>query len=368
MRSDLRSEPSATVCCPGCATLAVSDHCPGCGIWLAGPQAAELLWIAAELARLDDASRWLRARRAGLLAELACQRQPEADDAAAPPCWPSALAEALASVPAEALAPALAEALVPAPAGPNLVRRRRTEMSRPTAAGRLVAGATGRLVAGATGRLAAAVEVTAWLAAVAGIALSLGSPEHASIVIAVTGALCLGVALRPDRRPAIWVGLILGETALCIWLAATGMGAPEPYAVPASAVALGFGWQRSRHSPRLGSWLAYGPGLAVLLLPSLAAAWQDHLWIRPLLLGLVAVAVTLAGARARLQAPLLIGAGVAVLDAAHELAPEVSRLAGMLPRWAPVALAGAILLWTGATYEARLRGLSRLRTAVARLR
>jgi hypothetical protein len=213
-----------------------------------------------------------------------------------------------------------------------------------------------------------AVEVTGWLVALAGAALSLGSPEHASIAIAATGALCLGVALRPDRRRALWVGLALGEAALCARLAASGVDAPEPYAVPASAAAIALRSRRSRRSPEAGSWLAYGPGLALLLLPSLAAAWQDHGWARPLLLGLVAAGVTLAGGRARLQAPLLLGAGVAILDAAHELAPAVSHLAGILPRWVPVALAGVILLGAGATYEARLRDLSRLRTVLARLR
>ena len=85
------------------------------------------------------------------------------------------------------------------------------------------------------------------------------------------------------------------------------------------------------------------------------------------MLGLAAAAVTLAGGRARLGAPLLLGAGVAVLDAGHELAPSVVQLAGMMPRWVPIALIGVVLLAAGATYEARLRDLGRLRAALARL-
>ena len=213
-----------------------------------------------------------------------------------------------------------------------------------------------------------AVEASGWLAAVTGAALSLDTPQHASIALAVTGALCLGVALRPSRRPLLWAGLALGEAALCVWLAAMGVLAPEPYTVPAAAMLIAFGRYHSRRSPRAGSWATYGPGLAVLLLPSLTAAWLDHGWLRPLLLGVAATAVTLAGGRARLRAPLLLGATVAVLDAGHELTPAISQLVGMLPRWVPIAVIGVVLLGVGATYEARLRDLGTLRRALAKLR
>lgn len=74
--------------------------------------------------------------------------------------------------------------------------------------------------------------------------------------------------------------------------------------------------------------------------------------------------MTLAGAKLRLQAPLLLGIAVAALDAGRQLAPEVRTLTQALPGWVPIALLGAILLWAGATYEARLRNLTRLRRAL----
>jgi hypothetical protein len=114
--------------------------------------------------------------------------------------------------------------------------------------------------------------------------------------------------------------------------------------------------------------VTYGPGLGLLLVPSLVAAWQDQGWLRPLLLGLLAAAVMLAGGRARLQAPLLIGGTVAVLDAGRQLAGPAVRLAGVLPGWVPFAVTGAILLTTGATYEARVHDLGRIRAALAQLR
>jgi hypothetical protein len=99
-----------------------------------------------------------------------------------------------------------------------------------------------------------------------------------------------------------------------------------------------------------------------------AAAWQGQSAVRPLLLGLAAATVTLIGARARLRAPLLLGATVLVAEAGHALAPAIRQLVGLLPGWVPVAATGLVLLTVGATYEARLRELGRLRAAVGRMR
>ncbi len=215
--------------------------------------------------------------------------------------------------------------------------------------------------------LSLAAEVAGWAAAVAAIVPGLDTPAHASVMLLVTGTLCLWVALRPGRRVFVWLGLAQGEAALCAWLASAGVYAPEPYTVPAAAVLIAAGWWRSRRSPQVSSWITYGPGLALLLLPSLAAVWLLAGWVRPLVLGLAAAGIALAGGRARLLAPLLLGGTVAILDAGHELAPEVWRLAGVVPRWVPIAVIGVILLAVGATYEARLRDLGRLRAALGRM-
>ncbi|HSR86519.1 MAG TPA: zinc ribbon domain-containing protein [Streptosporangiaceae bacterium] len=217
-------------------------------------------------------------------------------------------------------------------------------------------------------RASTAIEVGAWLAVIAGTAQCLSRPGPASAALAAAGLICAGVAVRADRRGACWIGVALCEAAWCVRLRAAGVGTPEAYTVPAAAAGIAYGWQLARRRRRLSSWLTYGPGLALLLLPSLIALWQDHGWVRPLSLGLGAAAITLTGARLRLQAPLLIGAVVAALDAGHELAPPIRRLAETVPTWLPIAITGTILLWAGATYEARLRNLSTLRKTVGAMR
>jgi hypothetical protein len=213
-----------------------------------------------------------------------------------------------------------------------------------------------------------AVELAGWSAAVPAAAAGITGPGPAVTVLAGSAMLCLGAALRQGRQFLVWPGLALALTAAWVGLAASGVHAPEPYTVPAAAVLLAAGWYRSRRPPPVRSWLSYGPGLVVLLLPTLAVVWQQGSWVRPLVLGAVAATAMVAGARARLAAPLLLGAAVTVLDAAHELAPAVTDLARMVPRWLPIALGGLILLVLGATYEARLRELKRLRAALAGLR
>src|SRR5260370_40458131 len=73
MRTAVSSPGTPGAHCPGCSSPARpgEPHCRCCGLWLAGPQAAELRWIASELRRVDAARTWLIRRRAGLVRELA---------------------------------------------------------------------------------------------------------------------------------------------------------------------------------------------------------------------------------------------------------------------------------------------------------
>jgi hypothetical protein len=210
------------------------------------------------------------------------------------------------------------------------------------------------------------VEAAGWLLTVIAVMASLGigsADESAAILLAAT-VLCLTTSARPGRSLALWPGLLLGAAALVAWLAGYAPAAPEPWTLPAAALVLCFGWLAQRRSPTLASWSAFGPGLAIALVPSLAAAWMGHGALRPLLLGLAAAAIAVAGARARLQAPVVLGALVAVLDGGRQVAPAVARLIGTLPNWVPVAVIGAVLIWAGGTYEARLRDLRKFGRAV----
>ena len=189
--------------------------------------------------------------------------------------------------------------------------------------------------------------------------LAIGDPGWLSWVLAGCGLAALTTALRPDRRAAAAAGGLLLSASSWVRLAEAGVDAPEPYVLPLAVMALALGHLRRRGAPATRSWQAYGPGLSLLLLPSLLASFGDDGLTRSLLVGAVALAVLLVGARGRLQAPLALGAVVLAVDALQLLGP----VAAALPRFVSIGAAGTLLLVVGATYEQRLREVSRLRAS-----
>ncbi len=233
----------------------------------------------------------------------------------------------------------------------------------------LAVPAVAALIASRTGGARVTVPVEAAGAAAGLLALALAAPEPPmlALVLSLCGAVAAATALRPERRAAGWAAAALFLLATWVRLAAWDVAAPEAYTLPVTGPVLVVGLLRRRRDAAVSSWTAYGSGLAVTLVPSLLAAWDDRHWLRPLALGVAALVVTLAGARHRLQAPLVLGPAVLALVALHELAPYLTQVVGALPRWAPPALAGLVLLVLGATYEQRLRDARRLREALGRL-
>ncbi|MFE9849981.1 SCO7613 C-terminal domain-containing membrane protein [Streptomyces sp. NPDC005576] len=217
--------------------------------------------------------------------------------------------------------------------------------------------------------VAVPVELTGAFGALVAVGPAVTDAASLALVLGLSGVLASGAAVRPERRKVAG-GLALVLFVLASWmrLAASEVAAPEAYTLPVTVPALVVGVLRRRRDPEASSWTAYGAGLTVTLAPSLLTAWGDPGWTRPLLLGLAALVVTLAGARGRLQAPLLLGGGVLALLGLHELAPYVVQVVGALPRWLVPAAAGVLLLAVGATYEKRLRDARRMREALGRLR
>ncbi|MDT9697685.1 SCO7613 C-terminal domain-containing membrane protein [Streptomyces sp. P17] len=223
------------------------------------------------------------------------------------------------------------------------------------------------LLAARDAEAALPIEVTGVTAGLLAIVLTITDPPMLALVLALGGVITAATALRPDRRPVAYASAALFVLATWVRLAAWEVGIAEAYTLPVAIPALLVGALRRRRDPQTSSWTAYGPGLAATLLPSLVAAWADPHWTRPLLLGLAALSLTLLGGGHQLQAPLLLGGAVLALDALHELAPYIVQVTDALPRWAPPALAGLLLLALGATYEQRLRDVRRVREVLGKM-
>jgi hypothetical protein len=231
------------------------------------------------------------------------------------------------------------------------------------------------LVAGARWRSGAAEGPVVEAAGLLGLALGVGVAAAGQARLDLGGGVTVGgqrwlaaalsvavpplllAAAEPGRRGYRWAASAAAVAATWAWLVVAEVTLLEAYTLPAAAAALAGGMAARRRQPRPGSWAAYGPGLAVALLPSLGLAVGDQDPARPLLLSGGALLAVLVGARARLQAPLVLGAATLVLLALDAALPVAARL----PRWASVGGIGLLLLWLGATAERRLARLRRFR-------
>jgi hypothetical protein len=205
--------------------------------------------------------------------------------------------------------------------------------------------------------------------AFAAFVASTSSLERAALVSAVWGVLVGARALWPgltaDRRRA---GVAAAGAAELIawWLLMNSRHVTmiEAYTLPLAAVALLAGWLALRSRPQLTSWVAYGPALAAALLPSLAMVLTEsgEPW-RRLLLGVAALAIVVAGAVRRRQAPFVLGGLALAVIALHEIVLLWQRL----PVWIPLSVGGFLLLGLAITYERRRRDVVRLRAAISRM-
>ena len=169
------------------------------------------------------------------------------------------------------------------------------------------------------------------LAGVAGIVLAAVSGERVELlaVLLVQGLATLGWAVRAGHRTGadvvaaapdddvaeeISAGWKVGAAHLTAagWTASAlaGWHALEAWTLP---LALGLLVAAGPRLLRGASWPAWGPGLVVAAAPSTVAAVLDADGPRPVPVLIIAVLVLLAGSRAGVRAPIVVGAATAVV-------------------------------------------------------
>ncbi|MGZ4594354.1 MAG: SCO7613 C-terminal domain-containing membrane protein, partial [Actinomycetes bacterium] len=209
------------------------------------------------------------------------------------------------------------------------------------------------------------VATTAAVGVVAGVAIAAPDADRLWLALLAAGVSAAAAALRPELHRLGWVAGAALTASSWVRLALSDVDAPEPYTVPAGVALLVLGAWRRRRDPSYSSWRAYGTGLTLALVPSLVRAVTDAGNVRPLLLAAAALVVLCSGIARRLQAPLVIGGLVLVVDALVQLAPYLAAVYDAVPRWSLFALAGLLLVVLGATYERRARELRALQQQIA---
>lgn len=208
-------------------------------------------------------------------------------------------------------------------------------------------------------------EVPAALWALAALVLSAGAGTRLEVIAlaqAVLGVIALASAVRPHRRWLAVVGALLMFAALWTILAAWDVTTAEVYTVPPAIAALIVGWEWNRKSVwPPPSWLAYGGGLVLLLLPTvgLVLAEDGMVWRVPAVIA-AGLAIAVWGLRKQLQAALVLGGLALVLASLRAFGPPLWDLTQLLPNWVPFAVAGTVLLVVGARYESTLPRLRRI--------
>ncbi|WP_424465802.1 SCO7613 C-terminal domain-containing membrane protein [Pseudoclavibacter helvolus] len=217
-----------------------------------------------------------------------------------------------------------------------------------------------------------------------------GIVEHTQQIalpwVAVLCALALATLLRPELLPTLAPAtstpgarpplrlpvLAFSAASLVAVVGVLGARQATPWlelaTAPLGATLLAGGLYFLAQRPMLRSWTALTPGLLLLLVPSYLAQFADPAPWRLISLGLLAVGITVWGATRRLQAPLVLGAIITVLHAVTAFRQQLAVVAGVVPWWVWLALAGTVLVIIATTYEARLRDAKRAAASIRSLR
>jgi hypothetical protein len=199
------------------------------------------------------------------------------------------------------------------------------------------------------------------------IADAYAAPRALATVYALS-ALHVLTRLRPKAPFTPVVGAVaLGCAGV---LAVLPIDAPpiELRTAPIAVALLIPGVHGLRATPGRGSWALLGPGCALLMAPSLLADLTDSPLWRVTALGILAVAMTLIGASKRLQAPFLLGCGVALTHGIAQLWPWIATAYTAVPWWLWLGIGGAALIAVAARYEKRMNELKSVALTVRAMR
>ncbi len=187
------------------------------------------------------------------------------------------------------------------------------------------------------------------------------------VAASVVGTSRLGAAV-PQSQSVRISALVLASVLAAYGIVLAGID-PIELATASLAVALfAVGAIRLRTVAAAGSWRWLAPGLIVLLVPSLFVTFVDQELWRLVALGVAAVAAVVVGALARLQAPLVIGAVVAVVHGLRTFAPQLLAVYQLAEWWVWAVIGGAIVLFVAITFERRTRDLKKFGAQIGSFR
>ncbi|MBF4633685.1 hypothetical protein ITJ38_04620 [Agreia pratensis] len=201
-------------------------------------------------------------------------------------------------------------------------------------------------------------------------------PEtNSSTRLAVVSTTFVGVVVAAAVRRWVPLDRVSQITALCVLVVvgATGLvtGAAHPFELSTTPVGLALivsGLVTLRRDASARTWPNLGPGIAVLLVPSLLADFgSTELW-RVIALGVLSVALVAVSITLRWQAPLIVSGTVLLVHALAQSWPWIQGLYSVVPWWIWLGIGGALLIALAARYEHRVRNLRSFVGTISSLR
>ena len=233
-------------------------------------------------------------------------------------------------------------------------------------------------LANEAGFAAVAVPIAVAWTVDSAIALAGGDDAARALItlVAVAASYLAASVVETTRRGAAFprsaslrTSALIAASAIALYAVVVARIDPIELATATLAVALlALGIVRLRTITTAGSWRWLAPGLIVLLVPSLFVTFVDQELWRLVALGVVAVAAVVFGALARLQAPLVIGAVVAVVHALRTFAPQLLAVYQLAEWWVWAVIGGAVVLFVAITFERRTRDLKKFGSRIGSFR
>ncbi|CAN5526484.1 hypothetical protein BH10ACT4_BH10ACT4_01030 [soil metagenome] len=196
---------------------------------------------------------------------------------------------------------------------------------------------------------------------------ALGSLRALAVVLlfCAVHVICFLVDRGPLTPVIGWIAISGAAVAALAGLVTGALGAVELGSVPV-AVALGVtGALILSRVPTARTWPWLGPATAVLLIPSLIQAAGDPAVWRLVALGVVGVAIIVASAIRRLQAPFLISVVVVLIHVFATFAPQIRAVYESVEWWLWFVPVGIAVVVFAARFE---KSVLRMRSVAMRIR
>ncbi|WP_308464885.1 SCO7613 C-terminal domain-containing membrane protein [Rathayibacter soli] len=173
----------------------------------------------------------------------------------------------------------------------------------------------------------------------------------------------------PPLTPTVgWLAITIAAITIVVDASRLAPTPIEIVTVPVAIALLLSGAIQLDRVPTARSWPWLGPGVAVLLVPSLVIGFTDDALWRLVALGVVAIAVFVAGLVLKLQAPFLLGGVVVLVHALVQLWPWIADAYAATQWWMWLGAGGIILIVLAARYEQRIRNIRSVVLKISALR